>query len=231
MVDRRVMLVTGAGRGIGAALLDNYTRSGRYHVIGCSRGTPSSELQHYFRVDLADADGVRAMFREIRATFGRLDILVNNAGLYLESHLILTPPSAIESVFRTNVFGAIACIAEAAKIMKRQRFGRIVNISSVAVTQAASGTSAYSASKAALEQYGRVAAAELSAEGITVNSLRLSVVTGVGMAAAFRDDVVARTVAGTVTGRGLELSDIVRAVDSLIEDEAAAVSGQVIAVG
>lgn len=231
MSDRPVMLITGASRGIGAALAEHYASSGAYRVLGCARTSVARSAEAHYAVDLGLDDSVRRMFREIRTAYGRLDILVNNAGVYAESHLLLTPSSTVEGVFRTNVFGAIACAIEAAKLMKRHRFGRIVNLSSVAVAHASPGTSVYGASKAALEQFGRVAAAELAGDGITVNSLRLSIVTDTGMATKLGEDAVRRTLARTATGRSIAPADVIAAIDSLIADRAGAVTGQVWEIG
>lgn len=170
--EERVVLVTGAGKGIGRFLAEHYLKAG-WRVIGCSRGM--SDLEHpryrHFTADVTDEAAVRRMFGEVRKSCGRLDALLNNAGVAGMNHALLTPGSAVTDIFATNVTGTFLCCREGAKLMQARGGGRIVNFTTVAVPLLLEGEAAYAASKAAVETLTKVLAAELAGFGITVNAV------------------------------------------------------------
>ena len=170
--EEQVVLITGASRGIGRFLAGYYLRQG-WRVAGCSRtlaGLEDSRYRH-FVVDVADEEAVRRMFGEIRKSFGRLDALINNAGIAGMNHALLTPGSAVQNIFATNVTGTFLCCREAAKMMQARGGGRIVNFSTVAVPLLLEGEAAYAAAKAAVETLTRILAGELAGFGITINAI------------------------------------------------------------
>jgi 3-oxoacyl-[acyl-carrier protein] reductase len=170
--EERVVLVTGARKGIGRFLAEHYLSLG-WRVAGCSRN--ASDLEHpryrHFTADVADEEAVRRMFSELRKAYGRLDALINNAGVAGMNHALLTPGRALREIFATNVTGAFLCCREAAKIMQAHGGGRMVNLSTVAVPLLLEGEAAYAASKAAVETMTRILAGELAGFGITVNAV------------------------------------------------------------
>ena len=168
----RVIAVTGTRKGLGKAFCEHFLAQGDI-VCGCSRraGTISHPNYRHFETDVSDERAVAAMTREICREFRRIDALINNAGTAQMNHALLTPGTAVEKIFRTNVFGAFFLCREIGKQMLRQKYGRIVNISSVAVPLALEGEAVYAASKAATEQLTRVLAGELGGNGITVNAI------------------------------------------------------------
>jgi 3-oxoacyl-[acyl-carrier protein] reductase len=170
--DRRVTLITGTRKGIGEYLAGHFTRLG-HRVVGCSRTPPDWTLPNYrhFSLDVADEPGVRAMFIALRREFGRLDHLVNNAGIAAMNHCLLTPVSTVQKVFATNVVGTFLCCREAAKLMEKRRWGRIVNFTTVATPLKLEGEAIYAASKAAVGSLTEVLARELAPLGITVNAV------------------------------------------------------------
>ena len=133
-MDGPVTLVTGTRTGIGRFLAEQYAHRG-HRVIGCSRSKAdwSADGYQHYELDVADESAVRAMFAEIRRKHGRLDHVVNNAGIASMNHALLTSLDSARKVLETNVLGAFLFCREAAKVMKRHRFGRIVNLSTVAV--------------------------------------------------------------------------------------------------
>lgn len=167
-----VTLITGASRGIGRHLAEHYLELG-HHVLGCSRG--ESDLSHdrytHRTLDVRDEDAVKALFSALRKEHGRLDHLINNAGIASMNHSLLTPVDTVERILSTNTTGSFLFAREAAKIMKRKGFGRIVNFTTVAVRLRLEGEAAYVASKAAVEALTQVMARELAEFGITVNAL------------------------------------------------------------
>lgn len=167
-----VTLVTGTSRGIGRHLAEHYLERG-HQVLGCSRS--ESDLSHerytHRTLDVRDEDAVKGLFSALRKAHGRLDHLINNAGIASMNHSLLTPVDTVERVLSTNTTASFLFAREAAKIMKRNGFGRIVNFTTVAVPLKLEGEAAYVASKAAVEALTQVMARELAEFGITVNVL------------------------------------------------------------
>jgi 3-oxoacyl-[acyl-carrier protein] reductase len=141
--------------------------------VGCSRGGPQAATSGYLHLqaDVADESQVLRLFGEIRGRFGRLDHLVNNAGIASMNHSLVTPLATVNAVLATNVVGTFLCCREAAKLMRKARFGRIVNMSSIAVPLRVAGEAVYAASKAAVETLTAVLAREFAPFGITVNAV------------------------------------------------------------
>jgi len=226
------MLITGTRSGIGRFLAHYYVKSG-YQVIGCSRNTVDFELpsyQHFF-LDVANEKDVRAMFTQIRKVHGRLDILINNAGIISRSYVMMAHLDTLQEVFGTNVFGSFLMSRESSKLMQRNAFGRIVNISSIAVPLASPGTSVYGASKSAMEQFSRVLAREVAPLGITVNTLGLSFVEGSGMIEAVEDVTITETLERTTLKSNVQLEDVAHAIDFFISDNSSKVTNQVLHLG
>ncbi|MEW6443445.1 MAG: SDR family oxidoreductase [bacterium] len=168
----KVTVVTGSSKGIGRYLAEYYLGKG-HCVSGCSR--TESDLVHanydHFLLDVADEKAVRSMVTRVYRKHGRIDHLLNNAGVSILNHSLLTPLSMVERIVSTNLFGTFLFCREAGKIMTKQRFGRIVNFSSVAVPLALEGEAAYAAAKSAVETLTRVLARELAPSGITCNAI------------------------------------------------------------
>jgi 3-oxoacyl-[acyl-carrier protein] reductase len=169
-MEKAVTLITGTSRGIGRFLAERYSRS-THHVIGCSRSEASLDVDHYthYVADVADETAVRELFADVRKKHGRLDNLINNAGIASMNHSLLTPVSTVRQILETNVVGTFLFCREAAKLMRNNRYGRIVNLASVAVPLKLEGEAAYVASKAAVISLTEVLARELSVFGITAN--------------------------------------------------------------
>src|SRR5439155_2642134 len=169
-MDAPVTLITGTRIGIGRHLAEHYLRLG-HRVVGCSRSPVDWTREGYKHcgTDVADEEGVKAMFSEIRRSYGRLDHLINNAGIASMNHSLLTPTSTVSAILATNVVGTFLLSREAAKLMKRKGYGRIVNFSSVAVPLKLAGEAADVASKSAVVALTHVLARELAEFGITVN--------------------------------------------------------------
>ena len=115
--------------------------------------------------------------------------------------------------------------------MARRRMGRIVYVSSIAVSLASAGLGAYAASKAGIEELTRVVAREVAPLGVTANAVGPSIITDSGMAAAMSPDVVAQTVAASGTGRKVSLDDVTSVIDFLLSPASQAVTGQIIYIG
>src|SRR5207244_7186346 len=111
------------------------------------------------------------IFADVRRKYGRLDHLINNAGIASMNHSLLTPVSSVNAVLQTNVVGTFLFCREAAKLMKAAGYGRIVNVTTVAVPLKLEGEAIYLASKAAVVSLTEVLARELAGFGVTVNAV------------------------------------------------------------
>jgi len=230
--ERRVVVITGSRTGIGRYLAEHYLRQG-VRVVGCSRGESDLESDAYchLSVDVSKEAEVGNMFAEVRRLHGRLDVLINNAGMLATAPALLTTGQTTEAILATNCLGVLLCCREAAALMKKGGFGRIVNLSTVAVPLAPRGSSVYAASKAAIEQFTRVFAKEVGPFGITVNAIGLPPVEATGMAEALPESAVADTLSRIAIGRMVTLEEVAHAVDFFAAERSGAVTGQTLYLG
>lgn len=172
MAEQQIMLITGTRKGIGKYLVEYYANKG-FQVIGCSRGPVDYELKNYqhFCLDVSNENKVKQMFAEIRKKYNRLDVLINNAGIASMNHSLLTPMKTVHNILNTNVVGTFLLSREAAKLMKRNHFGRIVNFVTFAIPFKLEGEAIYAASKAAVATLTEVLSREYADFGITVNAV------------------------------------------------------------
>ena len=131
---KKTMLITGTRKGIGKYLVEYYVEKG-FQVIGCSRSAVDYELKYYkhYCLDVSDESKVKQMFTEIRKNHGKLDILINNASIFSMNHALLTAMDTVHEILKTNIAGTFLFCREAAKLMQRNKFGRIVNFATLAV--------------------------------------------------------------------------------------------------
>jgi len=164
-------LITGTSQGLGLALAERLLADG-WIVHGFARGaqTLAHERFRAHVVDVTDENAVRAAVATISEA-GRIDLLVNNAGAASMNALLLTPGETAERLMRVNYLGTFHCLQAVGKVMVRQRAGRIINLTTVAVPLSLEGEAAYVASKAAVEALTKVAAKELASQGVRVIAL------------------------------------------------------------
>lgn len=172
MFEKKIMLITGTRKGIGRYLAQYYI-SKNYFVIGCSRSESDllDENYKHYCLDIADEVEVKNLFRDIQRDFGRLDVLINNAGVASMNHSLLTPISTVKKILNTNVVGNFLFSREAAKLMKKNNFGRIVNFVTFAIPFKLEGEAIYAASKAAVVTLTEILSREYAPFNITVNAV------------------------------------------------------------
>ena len=168
----RVIVITGTRKGIGKSLSEYYLNQGDF-VVGCSRGNSSIEHKNYrhFCLDVSDEKAVINMVRTTKKEFGKIDVLLNNAGIASMNHIMITPYKSVKNIFHTNFFGTFLFLREVAKVMAKNKFGRIVNFATVATPLRLEGEAIYAASKAAIESLTQIGARELAEFNITVNAI------------------------------------------------------------
>lgn len=168
----RIIIITGSRKGLGYSLCNYFLEQGDI-VYGCSRRASTTEHQNYihFCIDVSVEKDVIDIIRQIYKKHRRIDILINNAGAASMNHFLLTPYSTAQKLFNTNFMGTFLMCREVAKYMIKQKEGRIINYTTVAVPLNLQGELIYSASKAAVEQLTKVLAKEVGESGITVNAV------------------------------------------------------------
>lgn len=228
----QIILITGTRKGIGRYLAEYYVGKG-FQVIGCSRGLVDYKLSNYqhFCLDVSDESKVKQMFAEVRKTYNRLDVLINNAGIASMNYALLTPAKTVRDLLNTNFIGTFLFCREALKIMKKNTYGRIVNISTIHVPLCTVGSSIYSASKAAIEQFSKVLAKEAAPFGITVNILGLPFIKNTGMVEHLSEDAISEALEHTILKSRLDFDDVAYAMDFLISEKCKMVTNQTLYLG
>lgn len=231
MPDQPVALITGTRKGIGRFLAEHLVRQSLI-VEGCSRQPADWSLENYTHhlADVADETQVKSMLASIHKRHGRLDILINNAGIASMNHVLLTPDAAVAKIMATNFHGTFLLCREAAKLMRRRKYGRIVNLSTVAVPLRLEGESIYAASKGAVETFTRVLARELAEFGITCNVVAPTPIETDLIRSVPKDkiDAIVQRLAVKRLGR---FEDVANVIDFFIRPESDYVTGQVIYLG
>jgi 3-oxoacyl-[acyl-carrier protein] reductase len=227
----RVALVTGSRKGIGRFLAEHLAHRG-IRVVGCSRQPSDLELEHYehHQADVTREAEVIALLAQVRKRYGRLDVLINNAGVASMNHALLTPCETAQAVLATNLLGTFLLCRESARLMMPQRFGRIVNFSTVAVPLRLEGEAIYAASKSAVETLTRVLAYELGPYGITVNAVGPSPVETDLTRGIPPEKLKALTDRLAIKRLGT-LAEVVHVVDFFLHPESGGVTGQVLYLG
>ena len=230
-MDRKVIVVTGASRGLGRSLCETMLARG-HRVFGCSRSAATLEHRDYahFELDVADEKAVVRMFKAVRKAGEPLYALINNAGVAAMNHALLTPAATMTRLLAVNVQGTMLCSREAAKQMSKRRLGRIINFSTIAAAYDLEGEAAYVASKSAVAAYSRVLARELGERGVTVNvvapnPIPTDLIAGVG------EDKLQAIVDRQAIKRFGRFEDVLAVVDFFLDPNSEFVTGQTVYLG
>jgi 3-oxoacyl-[acyl-carrier protein] reductase len=234
----RIALVTGASRGIGRAIATTLASRGATVVaaargdnaagtvaeIGAAGGTAESSS-----VDVTDPASVDALISGALARHGRIDILVNNAGIAKDQLMLRMKRDDWDAVIATNLTAAFTCSQAVLRPMIKQRSGRIIMISSVVGQMGNAGQANYAASKAGLIGFAKALAREVASRNITVNAITPGLIE-TDMTKAITDKAQADWASAIPLGRLGTPADVAAAVCFLASDEAAYITGQVLAV-
>jgi 3-oxoacyl-[acyl-carrier protein] reductase len=236
----KVAVVTGSSRGIGRATALRLAAGGAKVVFNYQGNKASAdEVVEQIRsgggeaiavqADVRDVAQVQALMEVAKGAFGRVDILVNNAGTTRDTLIMRMSEEEWDVVIDTNLKGAFNCIKAVSRQMMRQRYGRIVNVSSVAGLSGNAGQANYTSAKAGLIGLTKTVAKELGSRGITCNALAPGFVL-TDLTASLPEDLIQKAVDRTPLGRTGLAEDMAAAVCFLASDDAGFVTGQVLAV-
>lgn len=227
----RVILITGTRKGIGKELAENYLHHGDI-VAGCSRGEQTISHQNYrhFQLDVSNEQTVIKMVRSLKKEFGKIDILLNNAGIASMNHFLTTSFQTVQNIFATNFFGTFLFSREVSKVMMKQKFGRIVNYTTVASALRLDGEAIYAASKSAVENFTQTIAKEVAPYGITVNAIGPTPIE-TDLIKAVPKNKINELLQKQAIKRFGTFEDIKNVIDFFIDEKSSFITGQVIYLG
>ena len=239
-LTNKCALVTGASRGIGRAIAVALAKAGADVAINYAGNEEAAKQTEalcaaygvntlVIRADVANAEECKAMMDLVKEHFGKIDILVNNAGITRDKLMIGMTEADFMDVINTNLKGSFLCMQLASKLMLKQRYGRIINLSSVVGLHGNAGQVNYAASKAGVIGMTKSAAKELASRNITVNAVAPGMIE-TDMTAVIPEKAKDAMMVGIPAGRAGAPEEIADVVVFLASDKAAYITGQVISV-
>jgi len=240
MLEDKVAIVTGASRGIGAAIAIDLAAHGAIVIVNHRDSAEgAAEVVRTIENEGGRAEAIQAdvsflaeaqrLVKETVDRFGRLDVLVNNAGTTRDMLLMMMSEDDWDVVLRTNLKSAYNCSKAALRPMFKQRYGRIINITSVSGLAGQAGQANYSASKAGLIGFTKSLAKEVGPRNVTVNAVAPGFVP-TALTSVLTDEQKNAAIAVTPLGRFARPEEIAYAVTFLASDRAAFITGQVLSV-
>ena len=240
MLKDKVAVVTGAGRGIGREIAKTFAGYGAKVVVNFngSEERANSLVEEIkaaggeavaFKANVADFAEAEALMKFAVATYGRIDILVNNAGITRDNLVLGMKEPDFDDVININLKGTFNCIKHVYRTMMKQKYGRIINMSSVVGIEGNAGQVNYAASKAGVIGITKSIAKELGSRGITANAIAPGFIK-TDMTDALSDKAKEAMLDHITVKRLGEVSDIAETVAFLASDKASYITGQVIKV-
>lgn len=240
MLTNKVVLITGASRGIGKAtallaaenhahVIINYCKSEDAASDLVDEITKNGHSALMIKANVANEKEVKEMFSVIKEKFGRIDVLVNNAGIMKNNLLLMTRTEDFNDLVEINCKGAFLCMRASTKMMMKQKAGKVINLSSIVGIQGNKGMIAYSASKSFLIGLTKSAAKEFGPYGITVNAIAPGVIE-TDLIKDFKDELKHDLIGNIALGRIGTPKDVAKVALFLSSELGDYVSGQIIGV-
>lgn len=238
MTESKNVLITGASRGIGKAIAKLLVEEGHNVFLTARNKDMLKTVCHeigakgYFAIDLCEKGAVEKLVKLTAAAYGDIDVLVNNAGLYVYSAVEKTDETDIDNMLAVNIKAPFALIKYVVPMMKKKRWGRIVNIGSISGIIGEANASLYSMTKSAYTGMTKALALELAADGITVNTINPGWVdTEMGKKSVNDSEFSYEENIETIPQRRfIEPVEIAHLVNYLISDGAKGLTGQSISL-
>ena len=238
-LEGRGALVTGASQGIGHACALKLAKSGATLALAARSQEKLQELVQQidaaggkaaaFPLDVGDEEQIKSAFKAVIAQFGKIDILVNNAGITRDQLVMRMKRADWDSVLNTNLTSAYLCTQQAISSMLKQRWGRIINITSIFGQMGQAGQANYAASKAGLIGLTMAIAREVGSRNITCNAVAPGFIE-TAMTSGLGEDLKQNAVKMIPLGRVGSPDDVASAVAFLASDEASYITGHVLNV-
>lgn len=236
----KTAIVTGGSRGIGRAVCLELARGGANVALCCAGNEAAAQetvkaIEAFganafaMRCDVSDSAQVDELVSKTVETFGNVDILVNNAGITRDHLLMRMSEEDFDAVIAANLKGAYLCMKAVIRSMIQQKYGRIINLSSVVGLRGNAGQVNYAASKAGLIGMTKSLAKETASKGVTVNAVAPGFIE-TDMTAAVREAARTMIQASIPMGRSGAAEEVAHAIAFLASEEAAYITGQVLAV-
>lgn len=234
--ENKVVLVTGASRGIGRAVAEAFAAGGAKVAGTATSEKGATAISDYlgdrgagFVLDVSSQESVDALMAAVKEKFGDIDILVNNAGITRDNLFMRMKDEEWEAIISTNLTSVYRLSKAVIRAMMKKRFGRIISISSVVGKMGNAGQTNYCAAKAGIIGFTRSLAKEVASRGITVNAVAPGFIA-TDMTGALSDDVKNAILAQVPAGKLGDPKDIAAAVTFLAGESAGYITGETINV-
>ena len=235
----RVAFVTGASQGIGRACATELARAGARVVAGARQQEKLAQLVEEIRaeggqaeavpLDVSSPDSIKAAFAQAAERFGPVTVLVNNAGVTRDGLALRMSSEAWHQVLETNLTGSFLCVQAALQGMMKQRWGRIINVTSVVALSGNPGQANYVSAKAGLIGLTKSLALEIASRNITVNAVAPGFIA-TGMTKVLDEKIREKILTAVPLKRMGEPEEIAKAVAFLAGEDASYITGQVLSV-
>ena len=223
-----MIIITGGSSGIGKSITEELLSKGE-KIITISRSENKFNPNHY-ACDICDYNSLKKVYKKLNSENETLKAIINCAGIASMNLALTTPPEIAEKVIKTNLLGTIFCCQVFTPLLIRNKGGRIINFSTIAVSIGLKGESIYVASKAGVESFSRVLARELSPFNITVNCIAPGPIK-TDLLKGISDEQIKRIIKYQIIEKEMQTNDIAKIVNLLLNQDSSIITGQTLHVG